>query len=161
MSPSGSSRWVRQGLGRLGLGPSWLVPSWRRLMWRTTAVALNACCREKAARTIVHQWQQTVTVHLTGLRFKTHLPLAFGKVLLDLSTDRLMDVLIQSCVSSDPDKDEKKTKKVLSFNTGKYKQSGKSKKKNRFQNITRDAAVPGHRCNVHWGLSPLGGQWSL
>ena len=61
-----SSRWVWHGLGRLGLGPSLLVPSWRRLMWRTTAVALNACCRDKETNPI----QPTNLQHLNHLKLK-------------------------------------------------------------------------------------------
>lgn len=34
----------------------------------------------------------------------TDLPFTFGEVLLDLSTDRFMDILVQSCVSRDPAK---------------------------------------------------------
>lgn len=32
----------------------------------------------------------------------TDLPFTFGKVLLNLSADRFVDVLVQSCVSRDP-----------------------------------------------------------
>lgn len=41
-----------------------------------------------------------VTNYCCGI--KCLLPLAFGKVLLNLGTDRFMDILIQRCVSSDP-----------------------------------------------------------
>lgn len=34
----------------------------------------------------------------------TYLPLALSKILLDLSTDRLVDVLIQSSIPCNPDK---------------------------------------------------------
>lgn len=45
-SSVGRSRWPWQGLvGVMWLVPSRLVPSCSRLMCRTTAVALNACCR--------------------------------------------------------------------------------------------------------------------
>lgn len=33
----------------------------------------------------------------------THLPLAFSEILFDLSADRLVDVLVQGGVSSNPD----------------------------------------------------------
>lgn len=38
----------------------------------------------------------------------TDLPFTFGKVLLDLSADRFMDILVQSCVSRDPAKSSRK-----------------------------------------------------
>lgn len=38
----------------------------------------------------------------------TDLPLALGKVLLDLSAHRLMDVLVQCCIAGNPGKNNKK-----------------------------------------------------
>lgn len=47
---------------------------------------------------------QLQPAHVTNYccRIKRLLPLAFGKVLLDLRADRLMNVLVQRCVSSNP-----------------------------------------------------------
>lgn len=133
-SASSGSRCPWQGLvGVIWLGPSRLVPSCNLRMWRTTAVALNACYMDRE-REKERKEKASVSGSFTeggkknskraykmcssscqsdycsfgrlllSLCQDTDLPFTFGEVLLDLSTDRFVDILVQSCVSRDPAK---------------------------------------------------------
>lgn len=87
-------------------GPSWLVPSCSFRMCLTTAVALKACCQPHS---VCHLAQGAPPCtpspndpHIPPPASPAHLPLALCKILLDLLAHRLVDVLVQGCVPSNP-----------------------------------------------------------
>lgn len=83
-------------------------------------MALKACCRDaergseaererrsytEGENTAAYKARSDRSVTALSAAFfceRTDLPFTFGKVFLDLSADRFVDVLVQSCVSRDP-----------------------------------------------------------
>lgn len=89
----------------------------------------------------------------------TCLPFALRKVLLDLGTDGLVDVLIQSCVSGDPDKHtrmSKHTPSVAALHPTEAKKKHWNIRAEEGKVSTRGAAEPAHRCTDCWRPSPSG-----
>lgn len=96
------SHWPWQGLlGVICPVPSWLVPSCSFRMCRTTAVALKACCQ---AHHLITALPPALLCPPPPPPPKpcAHLPLALSEVLLDLLAHRLVNVLVQGCVPSNP-----------------------------------------------------------